>query len=308
MLNRYYLTLIMIIFSNLFSAKILFVGNSYTYSNNLPEIIASFAIETDKQYEYQMIAPGGCTLKSHYQDGNVLNALENNHFDFTILQEQSQIPVVDYVKDSMFIKYAIKLDALIKQNGSDTMLFMTWGRKNGGTQSYGGYSSPEFANFENMQDSLNSTYTRASECINSEIAEIGEGFRISITSYPEIELFSNDGSHPSYAGSYLAALIFYSKLFQCSTQAIQFHGSLDSETAETLKNISDQITGFNPIHEENYSNQINFDLLGKSIELYNISGQKLPFKGNYNDLPSGIFILRQRNEKGFLIKKIINRR
>ncbi|MGB1248246.1 MAG: T9SS type A sorting domain-containing protein, partial [Chitinophagales bacterium] len=58
--------------------------------------------------------------------------------------------------------------------------------------------------------------------------------------YPAIDLYTNDGSHPSAAGSYLAACVFYSSMYRKSTIGNSYHFSLDAATALTLQTIASE--------------------------------------------------------------------
>jgi len=77
--------------------RVLFVGNNYTYVNRLPEVIRqrSLAAKERRPMEYRLIAPGGCSLEKHWNDGAVAQALAEGGWDYVVMQEQSTRPIVD---------------------------------------------------------------------------------------------------------------------------------------------------------------------------------------------------------------------
>jgi len=77
--------------------RVLFVGNSYTYVNRLPEMIRqmSLAAKERRPMECRLIAPGGCSLEKHWNDGAVAQAIAGGGWDYVVLQEQSTRPILD---------------------------------------------------------------------------------------------------------------------------------------------------------------------------------------------------------------------
>ena len=72
--------------------KVLFIGNSYTYVNNLPDLINQIAIDKGNQLIYETHTPGGATLAQHAANSNVQYLLGTTEWDHVVLQEQSQRP------------------------------------------------------------------------------------------------------------------------------------------------------------------------------------------------------------------------
>jgi hypothetical protein len=74
---------------------VLFVGNSYTYAGDIPWLTAHLAnsYSSPRQIEVEMIASAGLTLKDHWEKGEVLKSLRKKHWDFVVLQEQSEVPI-----------------------------------------------------------------------------------------------------------------------------------------------------------------------------------------------------------------------
>ena len=112
----------------------LFLGNSYTYFNNLPKLVADIASSNGDSLINDSNAPGGYTLQGHSTNATSLSKIKSRQWDYVILQDQSQKPSLSpaYVQANVF-PYAEKLVDSIEVNDSCTtpLFYMTWGRENG---------------------------------------------------------------------------------------------------------------------------------------------------------------------------------
>ena len=107
--------------------KILFIGNSFTARNNLPDLVAQLAAARGKQLEYQLIQAGGASLRMHWNKGEAQKAIEQTRYDYVVLQEQSTLPL----KNPQRMHENIRLfDQAIKASGAKTALYLTWARQN----------------------------------------------------------------------------------------------------------------------------------------------------------------------------------
>ena len=185
--------------------RVLFVGNSYTYFNNLPEIFTKLA-EAGHQAAVvaSMEAPGGWRLKDHWEKGAALKALHEDKWNFVVLQEQSTLGVNYFLQgrpriagDELFRPYARRWAAEARKTGAVPVFYLTWARK----------ATPE------DQAALNYFYTRAARENGAAVAPVGIAWTQVRKEQPELELYYQDGSHPSPAGSYLAACTLYAAIF-----------------------------------------------------------------------------------------------
>lgn len=128
------LTFVSCFTSNARNVKVLFIGNSYTYVNNLPQLISSLATSTGDQLLFSSSTPGGYTFQQHSADPATLGLIAQGGWDFVVLQKQSQRPAFPdgQVEDDIY-PYAKKLDSLVKIASpcAKTIFYMTWGGKNG---------------------------------------------------------------------------------------------------------------------------------------------------------------------------------
>jgi hypothetical protein len=209
------------------SLRVLFIGNSYTYVNNLPEIFRKLALAGNQgNVETRMIAPGGWRLKDHWEKGEALKALHESKWDIVVLQEQSTLGVNYYVDsmvriagDQVFRPYAEKWASEIRLAGATPMVYLTWARK----------ATPE------DQAALSSAYMRAAADFGAKVAPVGIAWERLREQQPSLELFYGDGSHPSPAGSYLAACTFYASIFHQSPVGLPGRISGKPVNLETTK-------------------------------------------------------------------------
>lgn len=236
--------------------KVLFLGNSYTYVNDLPGIIEEISNKEGKKIIHESVTPGGCTLFQHVESQNSLSKIRKGNWDYVILQEQSQLPVIDYYRQNKLKpSYKALYDSIMLYNPSAKVVgYMTWGRRYGGQQCVnfgdGVYCSADFVDFNHMQDTLTVAYCENAYATNSYVAPVGEAWKAALSSNPELVLHSPDNSHPSYDGSYLAACVFYSIFWNESPIGIFHDEQIDDTKAELLQNIADDVV-FNNLEKWN---------------------------------------------------------
>lgn len=233
--------------------RVLFLGNSYTYANNLPQLVADMATSTGKNLIFDSHSPGGYYLAQHLTNDISLEKITAGNWNHVVLQDQSM--ALAYPSTFMnFLPYDIQLDSLIKANNScvQTMFYATWGRKDG--DSYW-CTIPECATqtlisrtYFEMDSTIESHYKIFADSIKCPMTPVGATWRHIRQNYPSIELFDPDGSHPSLAGSYAAACAFYTTIFRSDPTFIEFNSSLSTSDALNIKNSVKQIVYDNLPH------------------------------------------------------------
>jgi len=219
------------------SKKALFIGNSYTYVNNLPQMAADVAASAGDTLFFDSNSIGGYTFQQHSVNATTLSKIAAGNWDFVVLQEQSQYPSfpIGQVEAEVF-PYAIKLDSLITISNpcAETVFFMTWGRKNGDASNCASW--PPVCTYQGMDSLLNLRYRMMADSNDAIVSPVGAVWHYIRQNYPAIELYSADESHPSVAGSYAAACCFYSSLFRKDPTLITFNSSLTAGDAENIRN------------------------------------------------------------------------
>ena len=190
--------------------KILFIGNSYTYYNDMPKLFQKIAEENGKDVNVFSVTCGGHKLYE-YADGDdeytkqIDELIKTHQFDICILQEHSVLPIKD---NELFIRGLTALADKLKPAAGAFMLYETWGRKTG-SPTLGELSTTN----KDMTYNLAREYERASHIINAKVSYVGLNFYDVYTGNEDIELYNEDMTHPSYEGSCLAALTHYYSIF-----------------------------------------------------------------------------------------------
>jgi hypothetical protein len=192
--------------------RVLFVGNSYTFVNDLPAVLHGLAVASGDSpaIEVSSVTVGGATLQTQWQGPDAQAAIAKGGHEFVVIQGQSVEPVGD---PTTFQAYAaLFADAATKAHAQPAF-YETWARKPGDAlyaEAWTGGSA------DAMQDGLLGAYstarTRALSAGPAKLVPVGEAFRDVRVHHPTIELYQADGSHPSAAGTYLAACVFYDVL------------------------------------------------------------------------------------------------
>jgi hypothetical protein len=211
--------------------RILFVGNSYTYVNDLPKTFAELSNSGNHQVEVGMSATGGWSLADHMKSSEFSNALQSSKWDYVIVQEQSQIPSMEQSRKVSMYPAARTMIGEIRETGAKPVFFETWAHQNG-------WPENGMPNFESMQYQIDQGYLLIAQELNVPIAPVGDAWFSAIKQNPQLKLWQEDGSHPSEQGTYLAACIFYAFIFQESPQGLSFLGNLNKETAYALQTVA----------------------------------------------------------------------
>ena len=205
----------LIAFGQAESLNVLFIGNSYIASNNLPSLISSIATSMGDQINFETSLIGGATLQDHTNNQNTIDLITMGNWDYVVLQEQSQYPSFPLwqVEQDVF-PYASTLSQLTHDNNEcgDVLFFMTWGRENGDQVNCDNW--PPICTYEGMDDLLRERYMIMANENNAQVSPVGAVWRFIRDTKYDMDLYSPDGSHPSVLGSYVAAVSFYTALFR----------------------------------------------------------------------------------------------
>jgi hypothetical protein len=175
-------------------AKVLYIGNSFTARNDLPGLIAQLAASRGQRIEHRLISAGGASLRRHWNAGEARKAIANGHYDYVVLQEQSTLPV----KNASRMHESVRLfDPEIKAAGARTVLYMTWARRH----------TPE------TQKAISEAYTSIGQELGATVVPVGLAWSDFVGKHDQPALHDRDQSHPTLAGSYLAACVFLAALF-----------------------------------------------------------------------------------------------
>lgn len=249
--------------------KVLFLGNSYTASNNLPNLVSQMATNTGDVLIYDSNTPGAYRFMNHASNTTTLNKINADDWDFVTLQAQSQETSWSETQmQTELYPYATQLVNAIRTNNacSQPLFYMTWGRENGDANNC--QYIPWVCTYEGMDDAIKNTYTFMAEENTSEVAPVGAVWRYLRTNHPEVDLYSGDGSHPSLAGSYAAACAFYSMIYKKDPTLITWNSSLSLATANTIKQAAKLIV-FDVINDWDFTANFNFTVNNNEVTFTN---------------------------------------
>lgn len=222
--------------------KTLFLGNSYTYVNDLPAILRNLTLAGGDTLQTGANTPGGYTLQGHSTNPTSLGLIASQNWDFVVMQEQSQRPSFPQSQvQSQVYPYAAILNDSVKANDSCsiTVFYMTWGRKYGDASNCSAW--PPVCTYEGMSAELRRSYLNMANQNQALVAPVGMAWWEAIKRDSTLELFNQDQSHPAYTGSYLAACVFYGTMYRRSPVGLNYQGSLDTTTASFLQQVAHDV-------------------------------------------------------------------
>lgn len=172
--------------------KILFIGNSHTYVNDLPAIVQEIAHDDGWEIDVTMIAHSGWYLKQHVQEPDVLFNIRYGQYDYVVLQEHSH--PFDCIED--YKAAAVILTGWIQDAGSTPVIYGTWAMKDQ----------------EAEQARMNQVNRELAESCGAILAPVGESWWTYMRSYPNLAMYAEDGAHASPHGSEYAAKMIWTSI------------------------------------------------------------------------------------------------
>ncbi len=172
--------------------RVLFVGNSFTFFYNLPQMVAAMAQTQNVPIVTRQSTVGGSNLEQHWkgEKGTVtMPLIDNGDWDYVVLNNHSMSAIET---PESFKEYGRKFAERIKAKGAKPVFMMTWAYK----------SNPL------MQDKITEMYRRLAAETGSDYVPCGPLYASARHWRPDLELFADD-KHPSANGTYMLALAFY---------------------------------------------------------------------------------------------------
>jgi hypothetical protein len=189
--------------------QVLFIGNSLTYTNDLPATVGQLASSAGDSIEVESVALPNLALIDHVNgQSDAVEVIRGQRWDYVVLQQgPSSLPVS---RDTLILATKL-LDPDIRASGGRTAELMVWpAREN-------------FAGFDQVRVS----YQDAALAVNGLFLPGGEAWRTAWAADPSLQLYSGDGYHPSQLGSLLAALVVYEGITGRDAQTLPAVGFAD---------------------------------------------------------------------------------
>ena len=179
-----------------------------------------------------MVASGGETLAQHAASSDSVNAINGSHWQFVILEEQSEIPSVESFRQTQMYPAARSLVATVRSDGATPILLETWAHQ-AGWSDYG-------LSYGAMQAAIDQGYGAIAAELKVSVAPAGQAWQAVVREDPGIVLWQSDGSHPTPAGTYLAACALYTRIFGPCPARSSYTDGLSSAVAGVLEAIANQ--------------------------------------------------------------------
>jgi hypothetical protein len=177
------------------SARVLFIGNSLTYVNDLPAMIEAVAAQAGLKGRItcRAVALPDFGLEEHWNDGRALRALQHERWTEVVLQQgPSSLPESERVLRTYAKKFAFEARA----RGAAVSLYAVW---------------PSLDRIASL-DAVTQSYAHAAADVDGSLVPVGAGWRAAWRRDPTLLLYGPDNFHPSPLGTYVAALMFFEHL------------------------------------------------------------------------------------------------
>jgi hypothetical protein len=218
--------------------RVLFVGNSFTFENDLPALVHQLAAadaRAGRIFAVDYTAPGW-SLRQAAADDGLSSLLRRVRWNVVVLQEQSRIPSLSAARRRRELNpFASELVRRIRSVGAHPLLFMTWGYENGDRRGVRG------DDFESMQARLARGYWDLGAELSAPVAPVGLAWAEALRRKPDLDLWGGDGRHPNRPGSYLAACVFYAIVSGRSAIGNAFTAGIARPEARFLQRVAADI-------------------------------------------------------------------
>ena len=208
--------------------RVLFLGNSYTYVNDLPGTFAQLAQSGGHPVQVAMVANGAETLAEHAGSTESIGKISSQSWSYVVLQEQSETPASSAGASYYMYPAARELASRAEAAGATPLFFMTPAHRDG----LPGSATPDY---ESMQRAIDDSYLAIARELGDPVAPVGYTWFLVRSRHPEIALWQDDGSHPTVAGTYLAACVFYAAVFRQTPEGLAFEDGLTESQSRTLQ-------------------------------------------------------------------------
>ena len=192
---------------------VLFIGNSLTFTNNLPGTVAALAKAAGDTIRVgEVTLPNFAVIDHAMGMSNAIDVIKSQSWELVVLQ---QGPTTTAINRDTLIIATKALDPIVKAAGGRTAQMMTW---------------PQSA-FPQQFPAVRASSLAASKSVEGGMfIPAGEAWRVALERDPSINLYGPDGYHPAPLGTYLAALVIYEKVTGHDARALPRTAVVDGVT------------------------------------------------------------------------------
>jgi hypothetical protein len=173
--------------------RVLFIGNSLTYTNDLKGLVSSIARDAGDTINATSVAFADFALIDHLREGTAVRRLQERHWDYVVMQQGPSSTSVN--RDSLIL-WAKMFEPYIVAAGAKPAMFMVW---------------PDSSRIGFM-DAVHESYRAAATAVDGLFMPAGDAWTLAWQAEPALPLYGPDNFHPSDIGSALAALVIVEQI------------------------------------------------------------------------------------------------
>lgn len=216
--------------------NILFIGNSFTFVNDLPKMLETIAADAGVEIAASSVLKGGAYLhqfadSEHELGKRLAETYPAKNWDYIVLQDQSFNPAGN---PDDFMVSAEKLCKAMN-GGAKFLFYSTWAYRDNTEK-----LSKTGMTYKEMLSALTASYRKAADSFGGIRVPVGDAFAAVSASYPEIDLYTPDDYHPSPCGTYLAACLFYTAVTGNFPENLITPDGISEEQGNKLRKIAGQ--------------------------------------------------------------------
>jgi hypothetical protein len=211
--------------------RVLFIGDSYTYVNDLPATFADLAWSAGYRVDAETLAVGGGTLAGHVADPATATTISSQAWNTVVLQDQSENPASPTSRQSEMFPAATQLTSMIRGDGAEPMFFLTWGHQSG-------WPEDGIPTYLDMQAAVDQGYLEIAAKLSVPIAPVGAAWQSANAEQANAQLWQGDGVHPTVTGTYLAACVFFAAIFHRTPAGLTYRDGLSAAEASALQQVA----------------------------------------------------------------------
>ena len=235
--------------------KILFIGNSLTYYNDMPELVMKLGKAVGKDIYTFKATVGSATMcqqtASTTEIGKLVDKALSQDWTHVVIQPSRRITDKENTVKNAELSAAKVLDERIKSAGAETVIYATWGNNTGAYTVYKMNSDGINASSAGTYSISRTDHTAYMKSISEEFAtslgapmvDCASLFEFMATKYPDVNMYHSDERHPSLYGSYAIACAFYAYFYNESpvTAAQLYHDGIPADVAKLLALAADHV-------------------------------------------------------------------
>lgn len=204
---------------------VLFVGNSLTYSHNLPGLTTQIASSKGDSMTHFSNTPGGADLSGLYLNPTRLAILTQEPWDVVVFQGQSTEAGASNNLEDLFLLSVCSLVDRASRHGSKAVLYQTYANNNP-------------IGYLQLQEKISRSYHYAGNLTHTAVAPVGDAWLQAYHDDPNPGLHTGDDVHPTIKGAYLSACVFYATLFCNSPIGAWYPAGISSTEATYLQQLA----------------------------------------------------------------------